>query len=632
MDVYKESALQQRLAQCQRQLQASERRFRNIIEKNADGILIVDQQGLIRFANPAAEEILGRTVADLVDTMFGFPVVAAKTTELDIIAQGQVRAIVEMRVMETEWEGDVAYVASLRDITERKKNEEALKLAKEEAEAANRAKGNFLANMSHELRTPLNAILGYAQILQREHPLTEKQQRGLTIIKQNGEHLLTLLNDILDISKIETEKIDMHWHAFDLRKAMKSVIEITRFQAQDKGIGFSYEQDENLPEAMYGDEKRLRQILLNLLGNAVKFTKQGTIRFRVSVRTDIPKDSSTQKKSVIRFEVQDTGIGISAEHLQSLGLPFAQIKDEHSSYEGMGLGLALSRRVIQKMGSELRMTSTPGKGSTFWFDLAFPEALATPLTSTYTNDRHESQEHHSLSSERIIGYQGKLRRILLADHNASCRKRVKDMLLPVGFEIFEAIHGQDALNKTQVYHPDVIVIDVDLPLVDGFEVVHRIRQIEGDQETVILAISASPLAQDDHDRLAAECHGFLTKPISELRLFDTLQTTLNITWLYEDKQDRFDRVNDRSLLTRKENEAEVQYCQHRAIPSQKVIRSLYDLAMIGDVLAVRERIEDIDRQDPEYALFVSTVRKPAQALNMVELQRVLQQYLEQKAT
>lgn len=624
MEAYSLTELQEQLAQCCRQFEASEKRFRNIIEKNADGILIVDRQGMIRFANPAAEEILGRTDAELQDAPFGFPVVAGQTTELDIIDHGQIRAIVEMRVMETEWSGESAYVASLRDITERKKIEDALKLAKEQAEIANRAKGLFLANMSHELRTPLNAILGYAQILQREPSPSEKQQHGLEIIRRNGEHLLALLNDILDISKIEAGKFELQLNTFHLSNALERVIEMTRFQAQHKGLAFFYEQDAGLPEEIRGDEKRLRQILLNLLGNAIKFTTQGSVAFRVK---RIPPSHSLQhvqdtpsplaeeiKKIGIRFEIEDTGIGISAEHVHSIFLPFEQVKGRRNTYEGTGLGLAISMRIVEMMGSELHVTSVPGKGSTFWFDLVVPDMPGQPQKAAHSETTHENAASRSIFSGRIIGYKGQLRRVLLADASDSNRTMVKDMLLPVGFEIIEAINGQDAINKAYMYHPDVVLIDIAIMAVDAFEAVHRIHQHQNCQDVIILGVSANMHEHIRQKSLEAGCYDMLTKPILEPLLFDMLQVYLNLEWVYEDDRGQ---------------ETDAQYCQHKSIPTHEEVRELYELSMMGDVLAIRERIKEIDRQNPGYALFVSKVRKPAQALNMLELQRVLQHYLEQ---
>ena len=369
--------LHKQIAAYRHRLEASEARFRSIIEHQHDGVLIVNHAGLIQFANQAAEILFDRAATELTGTMFGFPMIAGETTELDLIRQGKINRIVEMRVVETVWTEQSVFLASLRDITARKQAEQELAQAKDAAESASRAKSRFLATMSHELRTPLNGILGNVQLLQYDAALSEQQRERLTVIQRSGDHLLTLLNDILDISKFDTNQLLTINAPFNLRAVMQALTTVTRQQACEKGLTFHYAEAPDLAFEVYGDEKRLRQILINLLGNAIKFTQHGGVTLRVQRAPAAATDAAAA--NLIRFEIEDTGIGIAAAQVAEIVTPMHPDNAFDLQLAGLGLGLTLCRRLLWLLGSSLHVASQLERGSLFWFDLELPERRAAPL-------------------------------------------------------------------------------------------------------------------------------------------------------------------------------------------------------------------------------------------------------------
>lgn len=389
-----------------------------------------------------------------------------------------------------------------------------LQMAKERAEIASQAKSDFLARMSHELRTPLNAIMGYAQILKMDRTLTERQLTCLNTIHGSGEHLLMLIVDILDLSQIEAGKTELHLVAVDPKALTNMLDDIIRIKASEKQLTFMVEAAGDLPKAVMLDEKRLRQVLLNLLSNAVKFTQQGAVSLRIHIVGREEGDDQVR----MRFEVQDSGVGVRPEDQQRIFEPFEQAGDSRSRAAGTGLGLAISRQLVRLMGGDLHVRSEVGAGSLFWFELTAPLASALPHAASVRVD--------------VSGYEGPRKRILVVDDVAANRLMLVELLRPLGFEISEAIHGQDVLDQIPSNPPDLILMDLAMPVMDGLEATRRIRAGDVCADVPIIALSANASRQHAEQALAAGATLFMSKPFERAELLSHLGACLSLTWIH----------------------------------------------------------------------------------------------------
>ncbi len=439
------------------------------------------------------------------------------------------------------------------------------------AERANQAKSEFLANMSHELRTPLNAIMGYAQILERDPGLNAAQHDGVRVMLASSEHLLRLINDILDLSKIEAGKLELHPTDIAPGEFLTEIGDIIRARAEQKQVLFVLECG-TLPLGIRVDVTRLRQVLLNLLSNAVKFTTQGRVLLRVAQQGYTPANGDFPQ-TTLRFEVIDTGIGMDAQQMARLFRPFEQVGNAVEFLnQGTGLGLSVSQRLVQAMGGAIQVASAPLEGSRFWFELRLPIVPVTPTEPTLPT---------------VTGYAGPRRKILVVDDRGHNRLVLVDMLRQFGFVVLEAADGAAGIQMAVADPPDLILMDLVMPVLTGIEATQRLRQLPQTAGTPIVAVSASTFAADQQQAQVAGCDAFLPKPIKLFDLLRLLERLLGLTWTYA--------APEPALAASPGPGAPLAY------PPAAALAEIRALAEAGDVGALQPVVEQLGGEYPEFA-------------------------------
>jgi PAS domain S-box-containing protein len=517
----------------------------NIFVKNREGQLLVVNQASSRIHGTTAEAMIGKRETDFNPNFSPEQLEEFLSVNQEVMRtrqpHGDLSQSITSSTGETRWyqtvvspltdiDGQVTgVIGATTDVTTLKQAEQALQQAKEAAEAANKAKSIFLANMSHELRTPLNVILGFVQVMQREARLTPEQQENLQIIRRSGDHLLSLINDVLDLSKIEAGHVTLEESCIDLIDLLRSLEQMFYQRARAKGLTLSLKLASNLPQYVKIDASKLRQVLINLLGNAIKFTKRGKVSCQVETVEPVDLQLVTPDHVSIRFEVNDTGIGIDPAELETIFSAFVQTQAGKISPEGTGLGLTISRKFVQMMGGDISIRSALGQGSTFAFTL--PIRLAQSVDTAPPS-----------SQGQVIGLapHQPTYRILVVDDHPENRKLLIKLLTRIGLEVREAANGQEAVTQWQCWHPHLIFMDIRMPILNGYEATQQIRAGSNRQSPIVIALTAQASRSDRTLAIASGCNDYLPKPYQEEVLLSKMAEHLGLKYLYAPETSRVD--------------------------------------------------------------------------------------------
>lgn len=591
--------LEQKIAERTQALQESEEKFSKAFRLSPEPLAIVAyESGQILDVNDSfltlsgyiREEVIGKTGIELnlwacpqdLETAICYIEAQGTVRNMEIqyrIKSGTLRTVLfSAEVIELNREPCVLCVLS--DITELKQVEAVLQEAKTAAESANKAKSTFLANMSHELRTPLNAILGFTQVMQRNSAYAAATPE-LTIISRSGEHLLALINDILDMSKIEAGQTTLDLATFDLAALLTTLEAMLRLRAKSKELLLTFQNHTPTPYYLIGDEQKLRQVLINLLGNAIKFTDRGSVTLEV-----IHQESPTPPKDhlLLQFTISDTGPGIAEEDVARLFDPFVQTTAGRRSHQGTGLGLAISQTFVQLMGGTIQVHSVLGQGSQFQFCIPMQWATSADIQATQP-------------PRQVVGLAPNQPRyrMLIVDEVPENRLLLRALLEPIGFEIIEAHHGQAAIAQWQTYAPHLIWMDMRMPVMDGYEATRLIKSTPEGKDTIIIALTASALSQDREKILGIGCDDFIRKPFREAEIWEAIAHHLGVVYVYADQ--RSSGRDSANSTTAQQVAAD----DLRIMP-QAWIERLHAAAISGDDVLALQLVQDIPADQQRLAI------------------------------
>jgi PAS domain S-box-containing protein len=587
-------------------LRASEERFRGTFENAAVGVAHCDLDGRFLRVNRRTSEIVGwepdalrqRRLHDLIRVDF----VGASVERFRLLTGGRLAHYSEevpfvrfdnspiwvsvSVALQHDASGLTSHVITIiQDLSARKALEDAVRVAKEAAEAANRAKDQFLANVSHELRTPLNGILGYAQMLQRDARLDSRQQASVGVIEQSGQHLLTLINDILDYARLGAGKLELQVTEVSLAAFLETIAEIVGVRAQQKNLVLNYVSAPDLPAVVRVDERRLRQVLLNLLANAVKFTDHGGVSLLVSRGAMMGR---------LRFEVRDTGVGVSCDRLEAIFQPFEQAGDPVRRSGGAGLGLAISRQLVRMMGGEIYVASSVGEGSSFWFELDAPASMVVP------DDCTQSLEDGCPD--------GAGRHVLVVDDVPANRRLLAEVLKRAGFDVAESGDGCDALEQAAARPPDLIILDTVMPVMGGIETLTHLRRSKQLAAIPVIVVSADASDRNAHANIEAGANIFLEKPLDLQRLLRSIAVLLGMsrqqTELPPDNAD-----------------------QPMVVPPRDEMIVLHRYALLGSMRDINRQAEHLVSLQKSYEPFAARLRQLAMTYESQALLSLIEQYL-----
>ena len=557
---------------------------RSLIESNIDALITTDPRGIITDVNKQMEALTGCTRDELIGAPFkdyftdperaeaGIKLVLgeSKLTDYELTARARDGKETVVSYNATTFHDRdrklQGVFAAARDVTERKRYEQSL-------QQANRAKSVFLANMSHEIRTPMNAILGFSQLMLRDQDLTPRQCQYLGTINRSGEHLLALINDILEMSKIEAGRTTLNPSTFDLPVLLKDLEMMFRVRTDEKKLSFSVEMIGDVPQYIVTDINKLRQVFINVLGNAVKFTEQGGIGLRVRA------DREGATGPFLRVEIEDTGPGISPDDQDKLFRHFEQTKTGQQAGTGTGLGLAISREFVRLMGGDITVNSQVGKGSVFVIHLPLKEGEAQAVQA-------KDKPRHVL---RLQPGQATCR-VLIADDIEDNRQLLAQLLAPVGFEIRLATNGAEAVQEFEEWRPHLILMDFRMPVMDGHEAIRRIRAMAGGEDPKIIAVTASAMDENRQELMEIGADDFISKPFREAELFQKIHAHVGVEYVYAEQP----------AAAAQEEAAELTPESLAGWP-QDLIDPMREAVITADLDQLLAKIQEVEARDPRIA-------------------------------